>query len=266
MKVHAWHKYKGRHRHKPSVRTVTIAVAVLTAAGLSPVLAMHNSAGSQVADVAVRATAAPPAVHVTSEQQVLAQDRARGAAAAAAQVQTMQSRVAHAAHVAHLARTSPAWTTTTTTTTTTATSVSTPAYVPPASSPPVPAPAPAMAPAPGGSLSARLLTVAEGEQGTPYAWGGAAPGGFDCSGLIYWAAGQLGITLPRDTFEMLAGSPHLVSVSSPVPGDLAFFGSGHVELYVSGSQTFGAQQAGTLVGFNSYGGGYVPTQYLRLVG
>jgi cell wall-associated NlpC family hydrolase len=81
---------------------------------------------------------------------------------------------------------------------------------------------------------------------------------------VFWAAGQLGITIPRDTFGMLAGSVHLVIVSSPEPGDLAFFGSGHVELYVSPGRFFGAQQTGTLVGFHNYGGFYVPTMYLRI--
>jgi cell wall-associated NlpC family hydrolase len=120
-------------------------------------------------------------------------------------------------------------------------------------------------PPPSGSLGARLLAVAEGEQGVPYVFGGATPGGFDCSGLIFWAAGQLGITIPRDTFGMLAGSVHLEMVFVPAPGDLEFFGPGHVELFVRQGVSFGAQQTGTLVGFHNYGGFYVPTEYFRLV-
>jgi cell wall-associated NlpC family hydrolase len=116
----------------------------------------------------------------------------------------------------------------------------------------------------GSSLPARLLAKAETQAGTPYVWAGDAPGGFDCSGLIYWAAAQLGISLPRDTFGMLAGSAHLEWVSTPEPGDLAFFGSGHVELWVRHGETFGAQQPGTSVGFHSYGYGYVPTTFLRI--
>ncbi len=55
------------------------------------------------------------------------------------------------------------------------------------------------------SLDGRLLAEAETQQGTPYVYGGDAPGGFDCSGLVYWAAQRLGITaMPRDTFTMLA--------------------------------------------------------------
>ncbi len=115
----------------------------------------------------------------------------------------------------------------------------------------------------GSSLDGRLLAEAETQQGTPYVFGGDAPGGFDCSGLVYWAAQRLGIAgMPRDTFEMLAAAGSvLVPVSSPRPGDLAFFGSGHVELYVSSGRFFGAQQTGTLVGFHDYGSYYLPTAY-----
>lgn len=128
--------------------------------------------------------------------------------------------------------------------------------------------APALAP-PSGSLGARLLAEAETQKGVPYVWAGDTPGGgFDCSGLIYWAANQIGITgMPRDTYGMLGqgvGSGLLVPVSSPVPGDLAFFGSGHVELYVRSGETFGAQSPGTSVGFHSYGYGYTPTAFYRV--
>jgi hypothetical protein len=64
---------------------------------------------------------------------------------------------------------------------------------------------------------------------------------------------------------MLGGSPHLQMVSSPEPGDLAFFGAGHVELYVKPGETFGALHGGTVVGFHPYGGWWVPTGFLRVV-
>jgi cell wall-associated NlpC family hydrolase len=119
-----------------------------------------------------------------------------------------------------------------------------------------------------GSLASRLLAEAETQQGTPYVWGGAAPGGFDCSGLVYWAALRIGISnMPRDTYSMLGqgvSSGLLIPTSNPQPGDLAFFGSGHVELYVKPGETFGAQQPGTVVGFHPYGGGWVPTAFYAI--
>jgi cell wall-associated NlpC family hydrolase len=74
--------------------------------------------------------------------------------------------------------------------------------------------------------------------------------------------------MPRDTYEMLGqgtANGTLVATSSPQRGDLAFFGSGHVEFYISPGETFGAQQPGTSVGFHSYGYGYVPSAFYRIV-
>jgi cell wall-associated NlpC family hydrolase len=105
-------------------------------------------------------------------------------------------------------------------------------------------------------------------EGVPYVYGGDSPSGFDCSGLVYWAALQIGVSsMPRDTYEMLAqgvSSGLLTPVSTPSYGDLAFFGSGHVEFYVKPGETFGAQQPGTTVGYHSYNGYYEPTEYYAI--
>jgi len=124
-------------------------------------------------------------------------------------------------------------------------------------------------PAPSGSgIGARLLAEAETQAGTPYVYGGAAPGGFDCSGIIYWSALQIGIpNMPRDTYGMLSSgvsSGLLVPTSNPQPGDLAFFGSGHVELFVKDGETFGAHHTGTVLSFRTYGAGYAPTAFYRV--
>lgn len=121
----------------------------------------------------------------------------------------------------------------------------------------------------GGSAGARLLAKAESQAGTPYVWGGAAPGGFDCSGLVSWAAAQTGVKgMPRSTYDMLGAgvaSGVLTRVYSPQPGDLAFFGSGHVELYAGPGRTFGAHKPGTAVSFAYFGGTWVPTGYYRVM-
>jgi NlpC/P60 family len=99
----------------------------------------------------------------------------------------------------------------------------------------------------------------------PYIWGGTGPYGFDCSGLVYAAYRANGMRLPRTTYEML-GSWRLVRIPKwqARRGDLAFFGSGHVELYARGPWTFGAQEPGTRIGFHRMNRFWHPTMYFRI--
>ena len=48
------------------------------------------------------------------------------------------------------------------------------------------------------SLAQRAVTIARGQLGVPYRWGGASPSGFDCSGLVMWVYGRLGLSLPHN--------------------------------------------------------------------
>ena len=68
--------------------------------------------------------------------------------------------------------------------------------------------------------------------GTPYAWGGTTPAGFDCSGLVQWAHAQAGTSLPRTSQAMAsAGTP--VALDDMQPGDVVVYYSGasHVGIY-----------------------------------
>lgn len=49
--------------------------------------------------------------------------------------------------------------------------------------------------------AALLVANATAMLGQPYRYGGAQPGGFDCSGLVAYAAGRAGIYLPRTAHE-----------------------------------------------------------------
>ena len=115
------------------------------------------------------------------------------------------------------------------------------------------------------SLGGRVLDMAETRTGDWYVYGAAGPSTFDCSGLVSWAAGRLGVYLPHSTYAMLT-SPHLYRVYSPQRGDLAFYGTGHVEMVtVWQHTTFGAQHTGTRVGWHTYyPPGWAPTAYYRL--
>jgi cell wall-associated NlpC family hydrolase len=87
--------------------------------------------------------------------------------------------------------------------------------------------------------------------GTPYRWGGAAPGGFDCSGFIMYVYAQVGVSLPHNAAAQYGyGSP--VSKSDLQPGDLVFFnGLGHNGLYIGGGQFIHAPHTGDVVKISS---------------
>lgn len=108
----------------------------------------------------------------------------------------------------------------------------------------------------------RAYAWAATKAGAPYVWGGTGPG-YDCSGLVMMAYRHAGIRLPRTTAAMLA-SRKLVRVFHPRMGDLAFYGSGHVELFRRWGYTFGAHDAGSVVGLIRYGWGWVPTAFYRV--
>jgi cell wall-associated NlpC family hydrolase len=94
-------------------------------------------------------------------------------------------------------------------------------------------------------LAARVVTAALAQRGTPYVYGGAAPGGFDCSGLVQWIYKQVGITLPR-TAAAQSTAGHPVSLSQLQPGDLLFFYKpvDHVVIYVGDGKIAEASQPG----------------------
>jgi cell wall-associated NlpC family hydrolase len=84
--------------------------------------------------------------------------------------------------------------------------------------------------------------------GTPYRWGGESPSsGFDCSGLVRWAYGRVGIELPHNSYA-LYGEGRRVSSSGMRPGDILFFeGLGHVGLYLGRGRMVHAPQTGRSV-------------------
>ncbi len=129
----------------------------------------------------------------------------------------------------------------------------------------LPAPfAPARASAATTQVQVAALRWAGHQAGKWYCWGGGGPSCFDCSGLVMQAYRHAGIRLPRTTYQMLS-SRRLVRIpaSRRRPGDLAFYGSGHVEL-VSGKGTFGALEPGTRIGWHRPSAWWHPTMYFRV--
>ena len=107
-----------------------------------------------------------------------------------------------------------------------------------------------------------VVGVALSQLGVQYVWGGASPGGFDCSGLVMWSYAQVGVSLPHSSYAQYSyGVP--VSYDQLQPGDLVFFdGLGHVGIYIGSGEFVHAPHTGDVVRISSlseawYSGGYV---------
>src|SRR5262245_19480689 len=97
------------------------------------------------------------------------------------------------------------------------------------------------------SLGERAVRVARRYLGVPYVYGGAGPGGFDCSGLVMYVYSKVGVSLPHHAASQYGlGRP--VRYSALRPGDLVFFsGLGHVGMFVGKGRFIDAPQSGDVV-------------------
>ena len=108
---------------------------------------------------------------------------------------------------------------------------------------------------PGGDLAHpkqgnAVTKIAATQIGKPYVFGsGPSTSSFDCSDLIQWSYRQLGITLPRTTYDQIKVGK-AVDASNPAalrPGDLVFPTGHHVVMYVGDGKVIAAPHTGTVV-------------------
>ena len=97
----------------------------------------------------------------------------------------------------------------------------------------------------GNAIAQKALT----RLGCRYWWGANGPNYFDCSGLVYWAYNQAGVSLGRTTAAGYAGSGQAISRSQLQPGDVITFsyGSGvsHIGIYIGGGSFVHASGQGS---------------------
>jgi cell wall-associated NlpC family hydrolase len=104
-------------------------------------------------------------------------------------------------------------------------------------------------PPPVSGAAAAAVQFAYNQLGCPYVWAGTGPcqQGFDCSGLTQAAWAAAGVSIPRTSFEQMAGLP-AVSTSELQPGDLlGFNGNEHIGIYVGGGMLIDAPIPGQVV-------------------
>lgn len=106
-----------------------------------------------------------------------------------------------------------------------------------------------------GAPTPGVIELARAQIGRPYVWGGASPAtSFDCSGLVQWAYGQLGLKLPR-TAQQQFNATARVSRSDLEPGDLLFFANTypsfepitHVGIYIGDGRMINAPTVGAYI-------------------
>lgn len=100
---------------------------------------------------------------------------------------------------------------------------------------------------------------------TPYVWGGnSLSRGVDCSGLVQQVYRQLGISVPRTTYQQ-AKHGKRVSINSLRPGDLVFYrGRDHVGLYMgNGKVVHAANSRLDIITSNLHNSNGSPTMAIR---
>jgi len=101
--------------------------------------------------------------------------------------------------------------------------------------------------------------VAKSMIGQPYRYGGQAPGGFDCSGLVWYSYKKVGVKIARTSKELRKQATK-VSRKKLKAGDLVFFKgwirTGHVGIYLGNGLFIHAPSSGKKVKTDRLDTGY----------
>ena len=107
----------------------------------------------------------------------------------------------------------------------------------------------APAPPPVSSRAEIAIAAARSQLGVRYQFAMASPGvAFDCSGVTSYAWAQAGVSIPHQSAQQFATTPH-VATADIQPGDLLFFYHpiSHVSIYIGNGQEIQAPAPGKFV-------------------
>lgn len=85
--------------------------------------------------------------------------------------------------------------------------------------------------------------------GVPYVWGGTDPAkGMDCSGFVQRVYKDLGIELPRVTWDQMTKGTPVASLAEAKPGDLLVsYGGSHIAIYLGSGKAIDAPVPGQTI-------------------
>lgn len=91
-----------------------------------------------------------------------------------------------------------------------------------------------------------VIAAGLAEVGKPYVFAEEGPDAFDCSGLMQWAFGRVGLKLPRTAAQQ---QKFATPIDKPQPGDLVFWGNPatHVAMYLGDGKILSAPKPGAKV-------------------
>jgi murein DD-endopeptidase len=109
------------------------------------------------------------------------------------------------------------------------------------------------------STAIAATEVAKSMIGQPYRYGGQSPGGFDCSGLVWYSYKQVGVNTAR-TSKDLRKQARKISRKKMRAGDLIFFKgwvrTGHVGMYIGNGRFIHAPSSGKKIKVDRLDNGY----------
>jgi len=110
-----------------------------------------------------------------------------------------------------------------------------------------------------------LISEAKKLIGTPYSWAGSSPGGFDCSGFVYYVMKKAGYSISRTSASTYFDLGK--NTANPAPGNLVFFAGNpniksiitHMGIYLGDGQFIHASSSkGVMI--SSLSSGYFETR------
>lgn len=115
----------------------------------------------------------------------------------------------------------------------------------------------------GGGIAANAMRFL----GSRYVFGGTSPGGFDCSGFVWYVHQAAGKPVSRGLWGQMNGGPR-VSMAQLQPGDTVFFantympGLSHTGIYIGGGRFVHASDEQSGVKISSLGDSYWGPRYV----